>query len=193
MTNALGKVQAKRAPLLAAAGLAVVAAVTAFGQSPALASRAAPAAHGVTRAAAATEAAQHPATFHRWWAGGGRAQFAHVARDLRKIILTDVVQDKDSTFTADVRRLITDTTAALGNPPPVGTASYLAAMRDFKHAGQAALGGSYVRAYAAVRVGLQKMDVFIATAKLKSLSVPCSPAWGSPITPATTQAGGGVA
>jgi hypothetical protein len=174
MTNALGRGQANRAPLLAAAGLAVVAAVTGLGQSPALASRAAPAAHRVTHTAAATEAARRPATgrvtFHRWWVGGGRAQFAHVARDLRKIILTDVVQDKDSTFTADVRRLVTDTTAALGNPPPVGTASYVAAMRDFKHAGRAALGGSYVRAYAAVRVGLQKMDVFIAAAKLTSLS-----------------------
>jgi hypothetical protein len=166
MTNALGRGQAKRAPLLAAAGLAVVAAVTALGQSPALASRAAPAVHHLTH----TGAAQRPVTFHRWWVRGGRAQFARVARDLRKIILTDVVQDKDSTFTADVRRLVTDTTAALGNPPPVGTASYVAAMRDFKHAGQAALGGSYARAYAAVRVGLQKMDVFIATAKLTSLS-----------------------
>jgi hypothetical protein len=101
-----------------------------------------------------------------------------VARDLQKIILTDVVEDRDATFYGDVRGLITDSTAALGNPPPVGTASYLAAMRDFKRAGQTSLSSSFARAYAAVRVGLAKMDVFIAKAKLKPLSVPCSPCGG---------------
>ena len=182
MRNPLGIGQSKRVPLLAVASLAVVAATAGCGQSPSLVGQDVAAIHPVRHAALpvrhaapAAQALRRPATghatFHRWWAGPGRAQFTHVARDLQKIILTDVVRDKDSTFAGDLNRLVTDATAALGNPPPVGAASYLAAMRDFRRAGQTGLGGSYARAYAAVRVGLAKMGVFITAAKLKSLSI----------------------
>jgi hypothetical protein len=199
VTNPPGKGAAKRVLLLAAVSpavaVAVAVAVAGCGQSPPpvrhaahqvphTAHSVADAAHAARHTADPARHAGHPepdaapagrTTFHRWWTGSGRHQFSRVARDLQKIILTDVVRDQDSAFSADARRLVTDATAALGNPPPVGTASYLAAMRDFKRAGQASLGGSYVRAYAAVRVGLPKMDVFIAAAGLKALSAPRSP------------------
>jgi hypothetical protein len=80
-----------------------------------------------------------------------------------------VVKDKDATFTADLRALIADSGSALGDPPPVGRAEYVAAMGDLHRAGETTLrSGSYARAAALVQAGLHKLHAFNVTAGLKA-------------------------
>ncbi|HEY6276270.1 MAG TPA: hypothetical protein VIX86_08045 [Streptosporangiaceae bacterium] len=120
------------------------------------------------RASAVAARAGHHRTFHSWWRRAGRSQYAKVAADLWKVIITDVMKDQDATFTTDLRNLAADTGTALGNPPPVGTAEYVAAMGDFHSAGEIGLrSGSYARAYVLLRAGLTQMSAFNATTGLK--------------------------
>ena len=113
--------------------------------------------------------ASHRQTVPSWWRHGGRSRYAKVAADLWKVIITDVVKDKDATFTADLRALIADSGSALGDPPPVGRAEYVAAMSDLHRAGETALrSGSCARATVLVQAGLTKLHAFNVTAGLKA-------------------------
>jgi hypothetical protein len=79
------------------------------------------------------------------------------------------VKDDDDRYNSDMRALIADSGSALGDPPPVGRAQYVAAMRDLHRAGEIALrSGSYARAAALVKAGLHKLHAFNVTAGLKA-------------------------
>jgi hypothetical protein len=111
----------------------------------------------------------HSKTVPSWWRHGGRSRYAKVAADLWKVIIKDVVKDKDDSYTADVHALIADSQSALGDPPPVARAQYVAAMRDLHRAGELALrSGSYARATGLVQAGLHKLHAFNVTAGLKA-------------------------
>ncbi len=113
--------------------------------------------------------ASHRQTIPSWWRRGGRSRYAKVAADLWKVIIKDVVKDKDGTYPADIHALIADSASALGDPPPVGRTDYVAAMRDLHRAGGVALrSGSYARATALVQAGLHKLHAFNVTAGLKA-------------------------
>ena len=113
--------------------------------------------------------ASHRQTVPSWWRHGGRSRYAKVAADLWKVIITDVVKDKDATLTTDLRALSADSGSALGDLPPVGRAEYVAAMGDLHRAGETALrSGSYARATALVQAGLTKLHAFNVTVGLKA-------------------------
>jgi hypothetical protein len=120
-------------------------------------------------AAAAPAAASAVSQWDTWASGPGHADSVTVQNDLTQMS-TDAGNDDSSSVESDGSTLATDAQTAIGSPPPIDGADYIAAMNDDVTAGNDAANGDFTDATTALQNGETLINKVTAAATAAGVS-----------------------